>query len=275
MSNTPLGQPAGAWVQTFGDEFTGPMAAVDATNGLYTFSPGGPTWRVWYEGNYHTNNGAGGACWYDERGVSVTGGVLSLTAIPTASNGKPFIGGVIQSAPSYLPAYGYAEARIKQPGVDNSWPAFWMYSTQAAHSCEFDIMENSGTGQGSQYTLTTWRNNTNGSAGDLYAHAVSTSITGWHTYGCSWTPDGLVFYLDGVEVARDTNPLDVPQEQMSIVLDIQVQTGANTALYPAALQVDWLRFYKSAATPRLRAGSNIVDRLYLGSAEVGADLLPL
>lgn len=269
--SSPLGQDPRAWVSIFEDDFTGPMTAVDAADGYWRLSPGGPVWRVWYmessqwqQSNLHLNNPDRGQCWYDERGVTVANGILSLSALPTPTNGMPYIGGMIQSDLHFAATYGYVEARIKQPAVDHSWPAFWMYSALTGRTCEFDIMENYGTGQAGQYSLSTWRNNTGGAAGTFFGHAVPTTTTDWHVYGAAWSPDALVFYLDGVEVARDTNPSDIPAEPMLVLFDIQVETGAVAANFPAAMQVDWVRFYKPATEPVAYLGDKLVNSILIG-----------
>jgi len=272
MSN-PVGQRPGLWVPTVTEEFTGPMTAVDAVEGIYTFSPGGPRWRVWYEGGFHSNNTGRGDVWYDATGVSVVGGKLQLTARPVSTGaGLRFTSGMIQSAPGYTPTYGYAEARMKLPATYGSWPAFWLYSAKSGNSCEFDIMENYGTAD--QYTIATWQNNTGGTPGGVWNFPVKVATTDWHTYAASWTPEALTFYVDGAPVVRNTNLTDIPAEPMAMILNLQVENFANLADYPATVEVDWVRFYKQAPKPAGYLNGKVVDHMYLGDVEVTPVMVP-
>lgn len=281
----PLGQTAGVWECVLADDFDGPMTAVDADHGYYRFSAGGPVWRVWYPdwlnnyapspGGPHANNPTTGDVYYDATGVSVANSAVTFTARPQSSYpGLNLTSGMIQSNPAFTATYGYAEARMRLPAASKSWPAFWLAGAgdYSINSDEFDILEAWGDG-GTSYSTTTWKNGSGGQVGDLAARRVSTDITAWHTYGAAWSPDGIVFYLDGVETMRDMSIADTPSRPMYVLLNLSVQKGATLAQYPASMDVDWVRFYKQPHTQTVKLGTAAVTALYAGSQQVSPTLL--
>ena len=61
---------------------------------------------------------------YDETGVSVSEGVLSLTA--SIDEQGQIYSGKLTTAGKHSFKYGYIEARIRLPHGRGLWPAFWM-----------------------------------------------------------------------------------------------------------------------------------------------------
>ena len=71
----------------------------------------------------------------------------------------------------------------------------------------------------------------------------------FHTYGVNWTPESLVFYVDGVEVSRTEQS---PQYEMCIFLSIMASFdpdswggGACDGQFPYTFEVDYVRVYKN------------------------------
>ena len=68
---------------------------------------------------------------------------------------------------------------------------------------------------------------------------------GFHTFGCEWTPEALVFYVDGRETWRTSKA--VPQRDQHMILSLEVGTWADDiskASLPDSMAVDWVRVYK-------------------------------
>ena len=169
--------------------------------------------------------------------MSDTNGVLSLTATHDnihSALGLPYTSGMIQSNPSFNAEYGYAEARIKAPGVDGSWPAFWMIPSNYDWPPEVDIFENFG--DAGSYKASNLGHDSN-----VFANVINTDVTAWHTYGLLWSPTQLTWYLDGVAVANETVTSSIPQQPMYMVLDLAVR-DSNTATF--ATQVDYVRYWQ-------------------------------
>jgi beta-glucanase (GH16 family) len=83
-----------------------------------------------------------------------------------------------------------------------------------------------------------------------------TSRTATHVYAFEWTPDQIVWFVDGTVVRTGANSgandlkVDVPEKSAKILLNLWV--FANNAYggdpannkYPLYTEVDWFRFYR-------------------------------
>ncbi len=118
--------------------------------------------------------------------------------------------------------YGQLEARIWMPAGSFNWPAFWMMgqeynsnqpNTGWPYCGELDIAEGLQNDSQDQATI---HSNIPGSSTDWgegtgltqVAPLTKASMTsGWHTYGVLWTPNSIVYILDGKAWAMETyNP---------------------------------------------------------------------
>ena len=212
----PVGQP-GKWVlkPAFSDEFDGD--SVDARK--WQDEP--PSWGPW--------------TWTKDNAIVQDGKLqLRMTHEPHSRKNQPrlfYKSGIIRS--KLQRTYGYYEARIKGCSLfPGACPAFWLYSDGKASSgevryCEIDIVElqmnelDRGTGR---------RNPVNHIDMNLHLRladkdgtvrwvrpgidpdlCASHWIAPWdprddfHVYGCDVTPEAIVWYVDGKEVARKPN----------------------------------------------------------------------
>lgn len=237
----PVGQPAGTWTPVFNDEFNATaVTVVDAPSGLVRFGPG-PIWKAWYpnelvgDGNAHTNNPGTEVEYYDISGLSVGGGNLTLTAThDNAHAGFAYTSGMIQSNPSFNASFGYAEARLKAPGVSGSWPAFWMIPASYSWPPEFDIFENFGAAN--EYKVSDFND-----GHTVFGNPITTDVTQWHVYGLKWGPAVLEWYLDGSLVAREGTTNTIPSEPMYLVVNLAATNTDNPSF---SLQVDYVRFWQ-------------------------------
>ncbi|GAA0925992.1 glycoside hydrolase family 16 protein [Kribbella koreensis] len=117
------------------------------------------------------------------------------------------------TAQTFTQTYGRFEARIKIPGTQGVWPAFWMLGAEGGgwpNNGEIDIMENigrepntvHGTIHGPGYSgaegIGAGYNSPNGQA----------FRDGFHTYTVDWEPGAITWYVDGVQYQRRT-PADL------------------------------------------------------------------
>ncbi|NEA33893.1 family 16 glycosylhydrolase [Streptomyces sp. SID13031] len=117
------------------------------------------------------------------------------------------------TAQTFTQTYGRFEARIKIPGTQGVWPAFWMLGAQGGgwpNNGEIDVMENigrepntvHGTIHGPGYSgaegIGAGYNSPNGQA----------FRNGFHTYTVDWEPGAITWYVDGVQYQRRT-PADL------------------------------------------------------------------
>ena len=158
-------------------------------------------------------------------------------------------------------AYGYMEASIKLPKGKGTWPAFWMMPDDFSRGwpgCgEIDIMEEVGYHP----------NYTSSSIHCMkYYHAIGTQKTheqltpgaedSFHTYALEWTPDALMFYVDGKKhftFANDKTGNDDTwpfNKNFYIILNLAWggdwggSQGVDESALPCTMQVDYVRVFK-------------------------------
>jgi beta-glucanase (GH16 family) len=159
--------------------------------------------------------------------------------------------------------YGRFEARIKVPIGGGLWPAFWLLGNPASgwpSVGEIDVME--VTGETNVLYTTVWGDTIRG---DGWKHSSGLSSeepwgATWHVYAADWTPDAVVFSVDGkqiYQVARDDLNNDenwAVSVPANIVLNVAVGGFAGppnaSTPFPSTMQVDWVRVYGSTMYER-------------------------
>jgi serralysin len=179
-------------------------------------------------------------------GYNYTSGLITTNPEVEASNGSPSFRA---NGHSFL--YGYFEIRAQTPQATGpediqtgSWPAFWMTPTPpAAWPPELDIMEQFGNGQ--MASTTKWWGEPDAAQSLGTAHLVPDS-EGFHTYGALWTPDLIVWYIDGVEVWRTDTPTEMQNQEMYLMANLALgdQGGPLPAGWNGAdYKIDYIRAY--------------------------------
>jgi beta-glucanase (GH16 family) len=170
--------------------------------------------------------------WYMPSQDQVSSGVLNLMAqqTPTAglasndggSKEYSFRSGMVTTYPSYQFQYGYVQIVARVPYEAGLWPALWLAAANKHWPPEIDIMEHYGT----QAEYTTHLHPLGSAVQGMYETTPNLS-TGWHTFGLYWSPDKLVWYVDGDPVMTATT--GVPQQAMYIIANLAVyqQAAAN------------------------------------------------
>lgn len=151
----------------------------------------------------------------DPRNAFVQDGILNIVAMPTPDDlglPLPYTSARLNSSQKGDFTYGRFEARIKLPGGQGSWPAFWMLPTDEVYggwpkSGEIDILEsvnlgvvNESDGNTESYIHGTlhygfdWPNNL--SSGKAYM-PPSNPKDGFHTYAIEWQEGEIRWYMDG------------------------------------------------------------------------------
>ncbi|HUX85295.1 MAG TPA: glycoside hydrolase family 16 protein [Chitinophagaceae bacterium] len=94
--------------------------------------------------------------------------------------------------------YGKASARMKLPAGQGFWPAFWILGNgHWPETGEIDVMENIGDPGWVSSAMhgPGYHGNTPLVRRDSFQ--LGEDITQWHVYQVDWTPDSLVFSVDG------------------------------------------------------------------------------
>lgn len=202
--------------------------------------------------------------WYLPDNAELVDGALRITAKRESSNGKNYTSARLNTRDRIAVRYGRIEARIKLPGGQGLWPAFWMlpqdnvYGTWAA-SGEIDVMEavNLGASGGNTVHGTIhyggqWPNNTF-TGGD---YAVPTDATdNFHTYAIEWDETEMRWYVDDTLYLMQNSwnttgaPFPAPfNERFHLLFNVAVggnwpgAPSGGTA-FPVTMEVDWVRVY--------------------------------
>ncbi|MFK4090001.1 family 16 glycosylhydrolase [Kribbella sp. NPDC020789] len=160
------------------------------------------------------------------------------------------------TAQTFTQTYGRFEARIKIPGTQGVWPAFWMLGAQGGgwpNNGEIDIMENIGREPNTVHGTI----HGPGYSGAEGIGAAYNSPNGqpfrndFHTYRVDWAPNSITWFVDGVQYQRRT-PADLGGDQWvfdhPFFLIMNVAVGGywpgypdGSTVMPQQMVVDYVR----------------------------------
>ncbi len=234
------------WQLIWEDSFDGPE--IDTTK--WTRIPSGEA-----DWNRHMSS--------DDRCYSLTDGHLILKGIAnpdTLSDPRPFITGGLYTKGKFAFQYGKIEIHAKLECAQGAWPAMWMLAEQKKNGAyprngEIDIMEHLNYDDliyqttHSYYTLELKEKENPPHGG-----TAPIDISQFNTFGLEWTPDNLIFTLNGDETFRYPRVPDVdssqwPYDQPFFVL-IDQQLGGSWVgevdlnALPVQMMVDWVKVYQ-------------------------------
>ncbi|MGI9202259.1 MAG: glycoside hydrolase family 16 protein [Woeseiaceae bacterium] len=202
--------------------------------------------------------------WYLPDNALLLDGKLVITARSEVNNGYQYTSGRIITRDRFAFRYGRVEARMRLPGGQGLWPAFWLFPQDATYggwaaSGEIDIVEavNLGAAGGNDVHGTIhyggeWPNNTY--TGNRYT-VPSNAVEQFHTYAIEWDATEIRWYVDDVLYAMQNNwtstggVFPAPFDQQFYLL-LNVAVGGNfpgapdaTTQFPVSLEVDYVRVY--------------------------------
>ncbi len=171
-------------------------------------------------------------------------------SLRSKANDQPYLSGVITSYDAFKFTYGYVEARAQVPYGKGYWAAFWLLNAYYVDDKpEIDIMEHIGDDQDVVYHTYHYYD-----ADDTLRSTKSEPTPGidftsdFHTYGVEWSPGTIVFYVDGVEQHRISDP-KVSQQDMYIIANTAIggwwpgSPDAST-VFPGEYKIDYIRAYQ-------------------------------
>jgi beta-glucanase (GH16 family) len=169
------------------------------------------------------------------------------TALTCWNGPCEYTSGRVESRETFSQRYGRMAARIKLPDGKGIWPAFWTRSRSSSGG-EIDIVEPIG----SKPNLVQGFTHGKGHKGIASLKLAQPFSAAYHVYGVDWTPQGIVWWMDGKPYGQfkySGYQLDQPHW---IILNVQV--GGNypkppnaATRFPARMEVDWVRVYSGAA----------------------------
>ncbi|KAH7724159.1 hypothetical protein AAVH_08237 [Aphelenchoides avenae] len=191
---------------------------------------------------------------YQEGNLEVRDGNLVITARRERVDKQDYTSGRINTAGKFSFTYGRAEARIKLPRVQGTWPAFWLLGANIESvgwpKCgEIDIMEQVNNEDDVLGTLH-WEHN--GSA-DYGSKTNVGSTADWHVYAVEWDANNIRMLVDDRQyfIMDISNSEEFQQfhQPFFIILNLAVggdlTGGANIddGALPAQMLVDYVRVY--------------------------------
>lgn len=167
-----------------------------------------------------------------------------LTTLEAAAAQAPqaaFTSGLLSSERMFSQTYGYFALRARLPTTAGTWPAFWLLPTSGRWPPEIDIMEVLGQEPDRVYqnALTAEKKS------DLTSTRVDPGVDHWHEYAALWTPEEIVWFIDGRATKRMAN---VSNEPMYILINLAVGgrwpgRPPDTAAFPVDMAIDYVRAY--------------------------------
>jgi len=221
------------------DEFNGNR--IDTT--AWTFEAGNSGWG----NNEHE--------FYQASNATVKNGNLIITARKESVGTASYTSARMKTQGKKKFLFGRIEARIKIPVGQGLWPAFWMLGENISSvgwpkSGEIDIMEHINT-DSLLYGTAHW----DGGKGHVQSgDTILFSPSVYHAYDVEWTPENIIWQVDGKEyhrlnIANDTNNTAAFHQPFFILLNFAV--GGNwpghkidESKLPASMYVDYVRVYE-------------------------------
>ena len=195
------------------------------------------------------------------RNVTVRDGSLRIALKAERAGNQHYTGGGVISRKDFL--YGYYEARFKLPATRGWHSSFWTSAVDTNNlrrvggigPHELDICEHDSYKR-DEYKRSLWmRRPKPGSAvkpiGSWKAIPTPDLTTGFHTWGCEFTPTTLRYFFDGKEIERwdvsnyEHGPQRIYLTSIAAKLGPNGKTGDPVdAELPACAEFDYVRFYE-------------------------------
>jgi beta-glucanase (GH16 family) len=223
------------WTLTFADEFDGDK--LDPTK----WNPRDPWGR---ERNSELQA-------YVPDAFKVKDGVLKIMAekrkADYAGKTREYTSGMMSTYQKFAQKFGRFEIRCRIPKGKGLWPAFWLLPDPLGWPPEIDVLETLGHETNRAYFTHHWRDESRKHQshgghvddGDLSA--------GFHTYAAEWSPEVIVWYLDGKEAFRSTRsvPKELPMYMLANLAVGGQWPGAPNAdtPFPSSFDIDYIRVY--------------------------------
>jgi beta-glucanase (GH16 family) len=238
----PEGQ-RGVWRLAFSDEFEGSELPADKWNRCYPSGrPDGCENRPELQ-------------WYQSENVTVSDGLLHLTAKKENQAGFNYTSGMVTTGPlekhqgqqnRFSFKYGYVEARVKVPKGQGLWPAVWMLPADGSGPPEIDVLEVLGHNTKESYATVHWDRDPSKSMTTVNSIDFA---DGFHTVGVRWEKDSIEWFYDGQRVKRFVGTDQIPHMEMFLLANLAVggdwpKSPDSTTQFPADYQIDWIKVWK-------------------------------
>lgn len=184
---------------------------------------------------------------YEPRALQVDDGELRIVASQKPSGDREYASGTITSLGRFEFTYGYVEIRARMPEGQGLWPAFWLAAVDGESRSEIDIVEFLGHEPDTMHMALHFDDEAGEHREPQVTYRGEDFTGGWHTFAVDWTPAAVVWYVDGVERARQTQ--GVPDEPMYLIANMAVGgewpgEPDETTRFPAVYAIERIRVYE-------------------------------
>ena len=241
----------GEWELVFSDEF----------NGRNGSQPDPTKW------NRAKRNPSQWARWNSpsERAVFIKNGSLVCRAIPNkwepSDTAKMLTGGV-NTMDKFEFKYGKLEVRMKTNAIAGNFPAAWLQKNPSVNKgiySEIDIVEVFSNPKKADHTIHSQYTQEHPRHGLKNTFSKTVNVKKWHVYGLEWTPEYVLWTIDGEPTGFYQQPRDQQllnqgawtfDNPLYIILNQAVGSGRWKALpYPDTSKTfetrfDWVRVYQ-------------------------------
>jgi beta-glucanase (GH16 family) len=292
LGNAQTTQNNSTWQLVWSDEFNGTAGSVP-DGSKWTYDVGGWGWGNNEEEFYCAAGSTAYPCNSSTPNAALDGnGNLVISA---NYDGSTWTSARMKTQGVENLQYGRIEARMKLPMGKGVWPAFWLLgsniNTAGWPLCgEMDIME-SVPQYGASKTSSTIHGPFSGGngVGSAYVFPNGGTISDFHTYGVTWSPNQAQFYRDDPTKPYFTiqNTTDIPGDWVfnhPFFIIMNLAMGGyfpgytdNTTPNPSVMTVDYVRVYRAPNTPvsgpvainagGSSAGSFFADTNFAGGAK--------
>ncbi len=204
--------------------------------------------------------------------AEVSGGTLKVRAIKETFTDqgvtKQYTSARLNSKFAFV--YGRVEVRAKLPSGVGTWPAIWMLGKNITENGSYWFNEGFGTTPwpdcGEIDIMEHWGANPNyissaihtpssfGGTVNVGGRVLPTAMTDFHVYSMTWSPEEIVFAVDGVvhytynPEIKDASTWPFNQEQF-ILLNLAILPEIAGSFTSGAMEVDYVRVYQESNCP--------------------------
>jgi beta-glucanase (GH16 family) len=151
--------------------------------------------------------------------------------------------------------YGFFEVRARMPCGVGTWPAIWTLGSGGRwpQDGELDILEH--TGRNPEHVFSTVHTAAaSGGNGRGAGRTLATACSAFHNYQMHWTPERIVFSVDGLEHFRYLNsgpggaawPFDAPQFLiLNIAIGGDLGGPVDDTIFPVQMLVEHVRVWQA------------------------------
>ncbi|MAV55605.1 MAG: hypothetical protein CMJ28_06585 [Phycisphaerae bacterium] len=193
---------------------------------------------------------------YAQDCVTIQDGVLNLTALNRAAGTRTYSSGHATTKHQHAVKWGRWEVRARLPEGRGYWPAIWLLPTDGSWPPEVDIMEFIGHETNKVHHSAHWGPLRDGLKPWDLGQTSTRTFEGpdftkeFHNYACEWTPEGVVWFVDGVERHRTTAS---PRKPMYLILNLAVGGDwpgppDETTPWGASMEVEHVKIWKWIAS---------------------------